>query len=110
MYLLFKKKFIYNYYYVYYFYLYVYNKNIKFVLDCFHSILSISFRLDEDYYKVFTECVSILASEDMYENPNSLESKKIQAFNSAKACAEMAKNMSTKMKKMQQHQLNEKNK
>ena len=99
MYLLFKKKFIYNCYYVYYFYLYVYNKNIKFVLDCFHSILSIFFRLGEDYYKVFTECVSILASEDMYKNPNSLESKKIQAFNSAKACAEMAKNMSTKMKK-----------
>ena len=68
-------------------------------MNCFHSILSIFFRLVEDYYKVFTECVSILASEDMYENPNSLESKKIQAFNSAQACAEMAKNMSPKMKK-----------
>ena len=57
------------------------------------------FRLGEDYYKVFTECVSILASEDMYENPNSLESKKHQAFNSAQACANMAKDMSRKMKK-----------
>ena len=57
------------------------------------------FRLGEDYYKVFTECVSILASEDMYKNPNSLESKKHQAFNSAQACAEMAKDMSCKMKK-----------
>ena len=66
-------------------------KILNLYLIVFHSILSISFRLGEDYYKVFTECVSILASEDMYKNPNSLESKKIQAFNSAKACAEMAK-------------------
>lgn len=35
----------------------------------------------------------------MYEKPNSLDSKKHQAFNSAQACAEMAKDMSRKMKK-----------
>ena len=58
-----------------------------------------SFRLGEEYYKVFTECVELLASEDLYENPNSLESKKHQAFMSAQACADMAKNMSDKMRK-----------
>ena len=52
-----------------------------------------SFRLGDEYYKVFTECVDILASEEEYDNPNSLESKKIQAFNSAKACAVMSKSM-----------------
>ena len=57
------------------------------------------FRLLDEYYKVFTECVQLLASEDLYENPNSLESKKHQAFMSAQACADMAKNMSAKMTK-----------
>ena len=85
-------------------------KILNLYLIGFHSILSIFFRLGEDYYKVFTECVSILASKDMYENPNSLESKKIQAFNSAKACAEMVKNMSTKMKKCNDINFNGKNK
>ena len=46
-----------------------------------------SFRLGDDYYRVFNECIDTLASEELYDNPNSLESKKIQAFNSAKACA-----------------------
>ena len=50
----------------------------------------------DKYYKVFTECVDILASEEEYDNPNSLESKKIQAFNSAKACAVMSKSMTEK--------------
>ena len=44
-----------------------------------------SFRLGDEYYKVFTECIDILASEEEYDNLNSLESKKMQAFNSAKA-------------------------
>ena len=55
------------------------------------------FRLGVDYYRVFTECIDILASEEEYDNPNSLESKKIQAFNSAKACAVMSKSMTEKM-------------
>ena len=75
----------------------------SFVLDCFHCHLSIRrkllFRLGDEYYKVFTECVQLLASEDLYENPNSLESKKHQAFMSAQACADIAKNMSAKMTK-----------
>ena len=83
----------------------MYNKNIKFALNCFHSILSIFFRLGEDYYKVFTECVDILASEDEYDNPNSLESKKIQALNSAKACAVMSKSITEKMFKCNDVQL-----
>ena len=74
-------------------------------MNCFHSILSIFFRLGEDYYKVFTECVDILASEDEYDNPNSLESKKIQALNSAKACAVMSKSITEKMFKCNDVQL-----
>ena len=64
-----------------------------------------SFRLGDEYYKVFTECVDILASEEEYDNPNSLESKKIQAFNSAKACAVMSKSMIEKMFKCDDVQL-----
>ena len=64
-----------------------------------------SFRLGDEYYKVFTECVDILASEEEYDNPNSLESKKIQAFNSAKACAVMSKSMTEKMFKCDDVQL-----
>ena len=64
-----------------------------------------SFRLGDEYYKVFTECVDILASEEEYNNPNSLESKKIQAFNSAKACAVMSKSMIEKMFKCDDVQL-----
>ena len=56
-----------------------------------------SFRLGENYYRVFNECIDILASEELYDNPNSLESKKIQACNSAKACAVMSKSMIEKM-------------
>ena len=65
----------------------------------FIAIYAFLFRLGDEYYKVFTECVQLLASEDLYENPNSLESKKHQAFMSAQACADMAKNMSAKMTK-----------
>ena len=65
----------------------------------FIAIYPFLFRLGDEYYKVFTECVQLLASEDLYENPNSLESKKHQAFMSAQACADMAKNMSAKMTK-----------
>ena len=61
--------------------------------------------LGDEYYKVFTECVDILASEEEYDNPNSLESKKIQAFNSAKACAVMSKSMTEKMFKCDDVQL-----
>ena len=64
-----------------------------------------SFHFGEDYYKVFTECVDILASEDEYDNPNSLESKKIQALNSAKACAVMSKSITEKMFKCNDVQL-----
>ena len=64
-----------------------------------------SFRLGDEYYKVFTECVDILASEEEYDNPNSLESKKIQAFNSTKACAVMSKSMIEKMFKCDDVQL-----
>ena len=63
------------------------------------------FRFGDDYYKVFTECVDILASEDEYDNPNSLESKKIQALNSAKACAVMSKSITEKMFKCNDVQL-----
>ena len=63
------------------------------------------FRLGDDYYKVFTKCVDILASEDEYDNPNSLESKKIQALNSAKACAVMSKSITEKMFKCNDVQL-----
>ena len=66
------------------------------------------FRLGDDYYKVFTECVDILASEDEYDNPNSLESKKIQALNSAKACAVMSKSITEKMFKCNDVQLMDK--
>ena len=65
----------------------------------FIALYPFLFRLGEEYYKVFTECVELLASEDFYENPNSLESKKHQAFMSAQACADMAKDMSDKMTK-----------
>ena len=65
----------------------------------FIAIYPFLFRLGDKYYKVFTECVQLLASEDLYENPNSLELKKHQAFMSAQACADMAKNMSAKMTK-----------
>ena len=65
----------------------------------FIDIYPFLFRLGEEYYKLFTECVELLASEDLYENPNSLESKKHQVFMSAQACTDMAKNMSDKMRK-----------
>ena len=65
----------------------------------FIAIYPFLFRLGDQYYKVFTECVQLLASEDLYENPNSLESKKHQASMSAQACADMAKNMSAKITK-----------
>ena len=64
-----------------------------------------SFRLGDEYYKVFTECIDILASEEEYDNLNSLESKKIQAFNGAKACAVMSKSMTEKMFKCDDVQL-----
>ena len=64
-----------------------------------------SFRLGDEYYKVFTECIDILASEKEYDNLNSLESKKIQAFNSAKVCAVMSKSMTEKMFKCDDVQL-----
>ena len=56
-----------------------------------------SFRLGDEFYKVFTECIDILASEEEYDNLNSIESKKIQVFNSAKACVVMSKSMIEKM-------------
>ena len=65
----------------------------------FIGIYPFLFRLGEEYYKVFTECVALLASEELYKNANSLESKKHQAFMSAQACADMAKSMSDKMTK-----------
>ena len=65
----------------------------------FIAIYPFLFRLGEEYYRVFTGCVELLASEDLYENPNLLESKKHQAFMSAQACADMVKNMSDKMTK-----------
>ena len=40
---------------------------------------------------MFPECIDILASDQPYKNPKLLESKKIQAFSSARACAEMLK-------------------
>ena len=64
-----------------------------------------SFRLGDNYYRVFNECVDTLASEELYDNPNSLESKKIQAFNSAKACAVMSQSMIGKMFKCDDVQL-----
>ena len=63
------------------------------------------FRLGDNPYKVFNECVDTLASEELYDNPNSLESKKIQAFNSAKACAVMSQSMIEKMFKCDDVQL-----
>ena len=83
--------------------MYEYNKKNYYVnhLFCivFIAIYPFLFRLGEEYYKVFTECVELVASEDFYENPNSLESKKHQAFMSVQACADMVKNMSDKMTK-----------
>ena len=46
-----------------------------------------------------------MASDELYENPKSLESKKIQAFNSARACADMSKSMKDKMFKCKDVQL-----
>ena len=70
-------------------------KKITMSIICFGfvfiAIYPFLFRLGDEYYKVFTECVQLLASEDLYENPNSLELKKHQAFMSAQACADMTK-------------------
>ena len=81
--------------------MYEYNKKNYYVNHLFWivfiAIYPFLFRLGEEYYKLFTECVELLASEDLYENPNSLESKKHQA--SSQACADMVKNMSDKMRK-----------
>ena len=75
-----------------------YIKTISIVWLLIHYMFS--FRLGDGYYKVFNECVDTLASEELYDNPNSLESKKIQAFNSAKACAVMSQSMIEKMFQM----------
>ena len=65
----------------------------------FIAIYLFLFRLGDEYYEVLTECVELLASGDLHENLNSLELKKHQAFMSAQACGDMAKNMSAKMTK-----------
>ena len=80
-----------------------YIKTISIVWLLIHY--TFSFRLGDDYYRVFNECVDTLASEKLYDNPNSLESTKIQAFNSAKACAVMSQSMIEKMFKCNDVQL-----
>ena len=65
------------------------NVLLLFILDLLHFI----FRLGTKYSDVFTECVNLLACEDMYDEPLSLDAKKMQAIQSAKCSGEMCKSL-----------------
>ena len=61
------------------------NVLLLFILYLLHFI----FRLGTKYSDVFTECVNLLASDEMYDNPLSLHAKKMQAVRCAKGCEDM---------------------
>ena len=65
----------------------------------FHlKFITFNFRLGWKYSDVFTECVNLLASDEMYDHPLSLDAKKMQAVKCAKGCEDMCHSLKPNIK------------